>query len=72
MFLEFRLIPVLLWSYTAVAVGTGVALAEGAPFDPWLLAVAMALAVLDQAGDAQAGNDVFDWSRGTDGGRVTR
>ena len=72
MFLEFRLIPVLLWSYTAVAVGTAVALAEGAPFHPALLAVAMALAVLVQGWVTHSVNEIFDWRSGTDGDRVPR
>ena len=47
-FLEFRLIPVLLWSFTSVALGTALAVWETGSFDPWLLLVAMVLAGLVQ------------------------
>ncbi len=65
-FLEFRLIPVLLWSYTAVALGTALAIAEGVSFDAWRLVVAMALAGLVQGWVTHSVNEIFDWRSGTD------
>jgi 1,4-dihydroxy-2-naphthoate octaprenyltransferase len=65
-FLEFRLIPVLLWSFTSVALGTALAVWERGTFDPWLLALAMALAALVQGWVTHAINEIFDWRSGTD------
>lgn len=65
-FLEFRLIPVLLWSYTAVALGTGVAFAEHGVFDPWRFAIALALGGLIQGWSTHAINEIYDWRSGTD------
>ena len=65
-FLEFRLIPVLLWSYTAVALGTALALAEGASLDIWRLVAAMGLAGLVQGWVTHSINEIFDWRSGTD------
>ena len=47
-FLEFRTIPVLLWSYTSVALGTALAVLDGGRLDPLWFLVAMALAGLVQ------------------------
>ncbi len=65
-FLEFRLIPVLLWSFTSVALGTALAISERGTFDPWLLLVAMVLAGLAQGWVTHAVNEIFDWRSGTD------
>ena len=65
-FLEFRLIPVLLWSYTSVALGTALAWWERGAFDPWLLVVALALAGLVQGWVTHAINEIYDWRSGTD------
>src|SRR5436309_4343649 len=65
-FLEFRMIPVLLWSYTAVALGTAVAFLEDGQFEVRWLVVAMALAGLIQGWETHAINEVFDWRSGTD------
>src|SRR3990170_1619252 len=65
-FLEFRLIPVLLWSYTAVALGTALAYADGGGIDLGWLAVSMALAGLVQGWVTHAVNEVYDWRSGTD------
>jgi len=65
-FLEFRLIPVLLWSYTSVALGTAMAFAERRVFDPGFLAVAMGLAALIQGWVTHAVNEIYDWRSGTD------
>src|SRR5256885_1367379 len=71
-FLEFRLIPVLLWSYTAVALGTAIAyLASGSLNVLWFLA-ALALGALIQGWVTHAINEIYDWRSGTDqvGGRA--
>ncbi len=65
-FLEFRLIPVLLWSFTAVALGTALAAWQTGSFDPGLLAVAMALAGLIQGWVTHSLNEIYDWRSGTD------
>lgn len=65
-FLEFRLIPVLLWSYTAVVLGTALALAETGRLDLTSLAVALALGGLIQGWTTHATNEIYDWRSGTD------
>ncbi len=65
-FLEFRLIPVLLWSFTSVVLGTALAFYEDGVFDPWRLAVAMALAGLIQGWVTHSVNEIYDWRSGTD------
>ena len=60
------MIPVLLWSYTAVALGTAVAFLEDGQFEVRWLVVAMALAGLIQGWETHAINEVFDWRSGTD------
>lgn len=66
-FLEFRLIPVLLWSYTAVALGTAVAFLETGSFSVLWFAVSLALAGLVQGWSTHAINEIYDWRSGTDG-----
>src|SRR5437764_245917 len=53
-FLEFRLIPVLLWSYTAVILGTAVAIVDIGGFDATWFAVALALGGLIQGWETHA------------------
>src|SRR5947199_9447196 len=65
-FLEFRLIPVLLWSYTAVALGTAVASADLGGFDLLWFAVALGLGGLIQGWATHAINEIYDWRSGTD------
>lgn len=65
-FLELRLIPVLLWSYTAVALGTGLAFMESGRFDVGWFGVALALGVLIQGFTTHAVNEIYDWRSGTD------
>ncbi len=71
-FLEFRMIPVLLWSYTAVALGTAVAVSETGRFDVLWFVVALALAGLIQGWETHAVNEIFDWRSGTDRDRSPR
>lgn len=65
-FLEFRLIPVLLWSYTAVVLGTAVAYAVTGSLSPLWFAVALALGGLIQGWETHAINEIYDWRSGTD------
>ena len=65
-FLEFRLIPVLLWSFTSVALGTALAASETGRFDVGRLAVALALAGLVQGWVTHSVNEIYDWRSGTD------
>jgi 1,4-dihydroxy-2-naphthoate polyprenyltransferase len=72
-FLEFRLIPVLLWSYTAVVLGTALAAIETGGTDLASFAVALALGGLIQGWTTHATNEIYDWRSGTDrmeGGRA--
>ncbi len=65
-FLEFRLIPVLLWSYTSVVLGTALAWWEHGTLDVGLLLVALALAGLVQGWVTHSVNEIYDWRSGTD------
>ena len=64
--LEIRVIPVLLWSYTAITLGTAMAWAdEGGISVPGYL-VAVLMGVLVQGLVAHCVNEVTDWRSGTD------
>jgi len=65
-FLEFRLIPVLLWSYTAVVLGTAIAVSDVGGFDTRWFVVALALGGLIQGWETHAINEIYDWRSGTD------
>ncbi len=65
-FLEFRTIPVLLWSFTAVALGTAIAVFESGRFDPLVLVLAFAIATLIQGFETHAINEIYDLRSGTD------
>jgi len=71
-FLEFRLIPVLLWSYTAVALGTAIAYFATGSLNGWWFLAALALGALIQGWETHAINEIYDWRSGTDqpGGRA--
>src|SRR5213594_4845859 len=64
-FLEFRLIPVLLWSYTAVALGTAIASYEHGVLDWTLYLITLAVAMLVQGFETHAVNEIYDWKSGT-------
>src|SRR2546427_1183903 len=70
-FLEFRLIPVLLWSYTAVVLGTAVAFFASGSLNLLWFVVALSLGALIQGWETHAINEIYDWRSGTDqiGGR---
>ncbi len=65
-FLEFRLIPVLLWSYTAVTLGTALAHFELGKLDWALYLTTLTIAMLVQGFETHAVNEIFDWKSGTD------
>jgi 1,4-dihydroxy-2-naphthoate octaprenyltransferase len=71
-FLEFRLIPVLLWSFTAVTLGTALAFHESGVLDwRWFLAT-LGTATLVQGFETHAVNEIYDWRSGTDRADVPR
>jgi 1,4-dihydroxy-2-naphthoate octaprenyltransferase len=63
--LEIRVIPVLLWSYAALTVGSGLAFHAGHR-DLALYAGALVLGVLIQGLVAHCTNELVDWRSGTD------
>ena len=63
--LEVRVIPVLLWSYAALTVGSGLAFRDGHR-NLALYAGALVLGVLIQGLVAHCTNEVVDWRSGTD------
>ena len=65
-FLEFRLIPVLLWSYTAVVLGSALAYSTTGGIDAAWFAVALGLGGLIQGWETHAINEIYDWRSGTD------
>jgi 1,4-dihydroxy-2-naphthoate octaprenyltransferase len=71
-FLEFRLIPVLLWSYTAVTLGTAIASYERGVLDWGLYLITLAIAMLVQGFETHAVNEIYDWRSGTDRATVPR
>jgi len=71
-FLEFRLIPVLLWSYTATTLGTALAYHERAVLDWGLYLTTLAIAMLVQGFETHAVNEIYDWRSGTDRASVPR
>ncbi len=71
-FLEFRLIPVLLWSYTATTLGTALASHEHGAMDWGLYLTTLAVAMLVQGFETHAINEIYDWRSGTDRAQTPR
>jgi 1,4-dihydroxy-2-naphthoate octaprenyltransferase len=65
LWLELRVIPVLLWSFSALTLGTALA-ARGRVLHVWYYAGAVALGVLIQGLVAHTVNEIEDWRSGTD------
>jgi 1,4-dihydroxy-2-naphthoate polyprenyltransferase len=65
LWLEVRVIPVLLWSFSALTVGTALA-AHGRDLQVWYYLGAVVLGVLIQGILAHTVNEVEDWRSGTD------
>jgi len=65
LWLELRVIPVLLWSFSAITLGTALA-AHGGTLQGWYYLGAVALGVLIQGVLAHTVNEIEDWRSGTD------
>jgi 1,4-dihydroxy-2-naphthoate polyprenyltransferase len=65
LWLEVRVIPVLLWSFSALTVGTALA-ARGRALEVWYYVGAVVLGALIQGLLAHCVNEVADWRSGTD------
>jgi 1,4-dihydroxy-2-naphthoate octaprenyltransferase len=65
LWLEVRVIPVLLWSFSALTVGTALA-AHGRDLEVWYYVGAVVLGALIQGLLAHCVNEVADWRSGTD------
>lgn len=66
LWLEIRIIPVLLWSYTAITLGTALAWHDGGGVSIPGYLVAVAVGVLLQGLVAHSVNEIADWRSGTD------
>ena len=66
LYLEIRVIPVLLWSVTAVTLGTALAWSQGAPRSVSGYLGALLIGILLQGIVAHTVNDIADWRSGTD------
>ena len=66
LFMEVRILPVLVWAFTAILVGTVLAYVETGVFILWNFTLAMSIACLVQAYPTHAANEIVDWLSGTD------
>ncbi len=66
LWLEIRVIPVLLWSFTAITLGTALAWRDGDGISTWGYLAAVAVGVLLQGLVAHCVNEIADWRSGTD------
>lgn len=66
LWLEVRVIPVLLWSFTAITLGTALAWRDGGGISVWGYLAAVAVGVLLQGLVAHCVNEIADWRSGTD------
>jgi 1,4-dihydroxy-2-naphthoate octaprenyltransferase len=66
LFMEIRILPVLVWAFTAISIGTALAYLETGAFFTWNFFLAMAVACLVQAYPTHAANEIVDWLSGTD------
>ena len=66
LWLEIRIIPVLLWSYTAITLGTALAWRDGGDVSIAGYIAAVAVGVLLQGLVAHSVNEIADWRSGTD------
>ncbi len=65
-FMEMRILPVLVWAFTAIVVGTALAHLETGIFHWWNFTLAIFIACLVQAYPTHAANEIVDWLSGTD------
>ena len=66
LWLEIRIIPVLLWSFTAITLGTALAWHDGGGISVPGYLTAVAVGVLLQGLVAHSVNEIADWRSGTD------
>ena len=66
LWLEVRVIPVLLWSFSALTVGTALGADRAGVLDHWYYVGAITLGVLIQGLLAHTVNEIEDWRSGTD------
>lgn len=66
LYVEVRVIPVLLWSFTGITLGTALAVDGGAPLRVGDYLCAVAIGFLLQGIVAHSVNDIADWRSGTD------
>jgi len=66
LFMEIRVIPVLVWAFTAIATGTALAYLETGIFHLWNFSLAMVVACIVQGYPTHAANEIVDWLSGTD------
>ena len=66
LWLEVRVIPVLLWSFSALTLGTGLGADRGGELHAWYYLGAITLGVLIQGLLAHTVNEIEDWNSGTD------
>ena len=71
LWLELRVIPVLLWSFSAITLGTALAAHDGT-LRAWYYLGAVALGVMIQGVLAHTVNEIEDWRSGTDRHRSPR
>jgi 1,4-dihydroxy-2-naphthoate octaprenyltransferase len=65
-YLEFRMVPLLAWPYTAITLGTAIAAYDRGYVVVWAYLLAMAVGVLLQGLVAHSVNEIVDWRSGTD------
>ncbi len=66
LFMEIRVLPVLVWAFTAIATGTALAYLETGIFHLWNFFLAMLIACIVQGYPTHAANEIVDWLSGTD------
>jgi 1,4-dihydroxy-2-naphthoate octaprenyltransferase len=65
-YLEFRVVPLLAWPYTAVTLGTAIAADDRGQVVGWAYLLALAVGLLLQGLVAHSVNEIMDWRSGTD------
>lgn len=66
LFMEIRVLPVLVWAFTAIVTGTALAYVETGVFYVRNFTLAISIACLVQAYPTHAANEIMDWLSGTD------
>ena len=66
LFMEIRILPVLVWAFTAITIGTALAYIETGTFSLYNFVLAMLIACIVQGYPTHAANEIVDWLSGTD------